>query len=190
MDANLYKWTLNSQIVDDFKPIGPEILHSNSVVDLFSATSLALDYLKPILSQWDLPSVYDFLDRFIDSVAKTATKFCQRIGRDIASSVIPFLGVAAKANASASIGGVTASANADSVSQFFSSLFQRKQQQGSSAVSAAPASPSLAKQKFNITPEVCSLAFTDRLLENELTCEWPTDLRQDEQRRNLPRHVE
>lgn len=153
MDANLYKWTLNSQIVDDFKPIGPEVLHSNSVVDLFTATGFAFEYLKPILTQWTQASVYSFLDRFIESVNKSAFKFCERIARDIASTVVPFLGVATSTSASASIGAVSATVSPDTVSSFFSSLFAKKQQQQQEAVLNSPAA-GRAQQKFNITPEV------------------------------------
>lgn len=87
MDSNLLKWTVNSQLVDDYRPIGKEILHSVSVVDLFSAFGLAYDFLGPLLAHLPSSSVFGVYAQFSQSIARNAEKFCERIRRDVSGSL-------------------------------------------------------------------------------------------------------
>lgn len=152
MDANLYKWTVNSQLQDDNTPIGPEVLHSSSVVDLFSATSIAFDYLSPILKQWKQPNVYSFIDLFADSVSKTVILFCERIARDVRIALAPYVPEQTMSSSSSSD---------DAQDRTLAESFQHLLQQKAAAFKSSPLGQLLnpkAKpgepQPFNITSKV------------------------------------
>lgn len=77
----MQKWAADSLFVDDFEPVdaSANLLHSGSVVHLFSISHEAIMVIAPVLERWETPRVWTHFDSLISSFTRSTEMYCLNI---------------------------------------------------------------------------------------------------------------
>ena len=81
INTQMQKWAADSLFVDDFEPVDANgnLLHSNSVVYLFSISHEAMNVISPVLERWETPRVWTHFDALISSFTRSTEMYCLNI---------------------------------------------------------------------------------------------------------------
>jgi len=81
LNTQMQRWAAEVLVVDDFEPMDLDLklLHSQSVVHLFSISHEALGVITPILAKWTKPTALDHLEYFVQGFCKSAEMYCLNV---------------------------------------------------------------------------------------------------------------
>lgn len=81
LNGAMQKWSADVLLCDDFEPVERDmnLLHSSSVVHLFSISHEALSVISPLLLGWETPRVWTHLETFIRGFSQSAEMYCLNI---------------------------------------------------------------------------------------------------------------
>jgi hypothetical protein len=81
LDTQMQRWAAEVLLTDDFEPldVGLNLLHSQSVIHLFSISHEALGVITPVLAKWTKPSALDHLEYFVRCFCKSAEMYCMNV---------------------------------------------------------------------------------------------------------------
>lgn len=81
LSTAMQKWAADSLFVDDFEPVdaASNLLHSSSVVHLFSISHEAVMVITPVLERWETPRVWTHFDSLIASFTRSTEMYCLNI---------------------------------------------------------------------------------------------------------------
>lgn len=81
LSTAMQKWAADSLFVDDFEPVdaASNLLHSASVVHLFSISHEAVMVITPVLERWETPRVWTHFDALIASFTRSTEMYCLNI---------------------------------------------------------------------------------------------------------------
>jgi hypothetical protein len=81
LTTQMQRWSADVLHVDDFEPMDESgsLLHSSSVIHLFSISHEALGVITPVLAFWAKPTAFDHLAYFINSFCKSAEMYCANV---------------------------------------------------------------------------------------------------------------
>lgn len=81
LSTQLLRWAAEVILLDDFEPIDSRLglLHSQSVVHLFSISHEALGVITPVFAKWTKPTVFDHLEYFVRGFCKSAEIYCANV---------------------------------------------------------------------------------------------------------------